>query len=263
MPQFSSNTKLFADDTFTFSTVKNVNLSKDQLNSDLEKISNWAYQWKRSFNPEPKQQAQEVVFSRKRVKDCHPSVFFNDAIVEHSTSQKHLGICQDEKLDFNAHIKEEISKACRAIGIIKKLQSKLPRNALLTIYKSFIRHHLDYGDIVYDQPTNDSFCKKLESVQYSVAIAITGAIKGTSKVKLHKELGLESLQLKRKLRRLCTFCKIKTTGLPSYLFSLIPNTVHSYQTRTINNFTKYQCRTKAFKSTFFPWSITEWNSLDL
>ena len=138
----SSKTKLFADDTSIFSTVKNVNLSTDQLNSDLEKISNWAHQWKTSFNPDPKKQAQEVIFSRKRVKDCHPSVFFNDTIVERSTSQKHLGIHLDEKLDFNAHMKEKITKACRDIGIIKKLQSKLHRNALLTIYKSFIRPHL-------------------------------------------------------------------------------------------------------------------------
>ena len=79
-------------------------------------------------------------------------------------SQKHLGTHLGEKLDFNARIKDKISKAYRGIGIIKKLQSKLPRNALLTIYKSFIRPHLDYVDIVCDHPTNDSFCKKLESV---------------------------------------------------------------------------------------------------
>ena len=100
------------------------------------------------------------LFSRKRVKDCHPSVFFNDAVVEQPTNHKYLGIHLDKKLDFNAHIKEKISKANRGIGMIKKLQSNLPRNALFTIYKSFIRPHLDYGDIVYDQPTNDSFCKK-------------------------------------------------------------------------------------------------------
>ena len=53
--------------------MKNVNLSvlfTDQLNSDLAKISNWAHQWKASFNPDPKKQAQEVIFSRKRVKDA-------------------------------------------------------------------------------------------------------------------------------------------------------------------------------------------------
>ena len=146
---------------------------------------------------------------------------------------------------------------------MKKLQSKLPRNALLTIYKSFIRPHLDYGDIVFDQPTNDSFCKKLESVPYNAALTITGPIKGTSQIKLYKELGLESLKLRRKLKCLCIFYKIKATGLSSYLFSLIPNTIHSYQTRTMDNVTKYQCRAEAFKSSFFPWTITEWNSLDL
>ena len=55
----------------------------------------------------------------------------------------------------------------------------------------------------------------------------------------------------------------KTTGLPSYLFSLIPNTVQSYQTRTIDNITKHQCRTEAIKSSFFPWTITKWSTLDL
>ena len=131
-------------------------------------------------------------------------------------------------------------------------------------FSDFMRPHLDYGDIVFNQSTNDSFCKKLESVQYNAALAITGAIKGTSQVKLYKELGLESLKLRRKLRRLCTFYKIKTTGVPSYLFSLVPNTVlHFYQTRTKDNVTKYQCRAEAFKSSFFPWTITEWNSLDL
>ena len=68
--------------------------------------------------------------------------------MECSTNQKHLGIHLDEKLDFNAHIKEKISKAYKGIGIIKKLQSKLPRNALLTIYN--IELHQDIT-VVNDQ----------------------------------------------------------------------------------------------------------------
>ena len=52
--------------------------------------------------------------------------------------------------------------------------------ALLTIYKSFVRPHLDYGDIIYDQPNNESFCQKLWSYKYIAALAITGLIRGTS-----------------------------------------------------------------------------------
>ena len=44
----------------------------------------------------------------------------------------------------------------KGIGIIKKLSKTLPWHALITIYKSFVRPHLDYGDIIYDQPNNES-----------------------------------------------------------------------------------------------------------
>ena len=54
----------------------------------------------------------------------------------------------DGSLNFNYHIKEKISKAMKGIGIIKKLSKALPQNALITIYTSFVRPHLDYGGII-------------------------------------------------------------------------------------------------------------------
>ena len=66
----------------------------------------------------------------------------------------------DEKLNFNHHAK--IAKANKGIGLIHKLAHVLPRQSLLTIYKSFIRTHLDYGDKIYDQPNNESFCNLIE-----------------------------------------------------------------------------------------------------
>ena len=80
---------------------------------------------------------------------------------------------------------------------VLELSNILSIDALLTIYKSFVRPHLDYGDITYDQPQNESFCNKLESIQYNAALSITGAIRGTSKVKLYKELGLEFMKSRR------------------------------------------------------------------
>ena len=143
---------------------------------------------------------KEVVFSRKSHKLAHPPVLFNNVPVKRCSIQKHLGFHLDEKLNFNHHVKEKITKANKGIVVIKKLSNILPRDALLTIYKSFVRLHLDYGDIMYDQPQNESFCNKLESIQYNAALAITGAIRGTSKVKLYKELGLEFLKSRRWFR---------------------------------------------------------------
>ena len=79
------------------------------------------------------------------------------------------------------------------IGLIRRLSINLLRNALLTIYKSFVRPHLDYGDILYDKPNNENFQNKLEKVQYRACLAITGAIQGTSRIKLCAEVGLHSL----------------------------------------------------------------------
>ena len=118
----SSTAKLFADDTSIFSVVHDISLSLLQLNDDLVKISNWAYQWKMPFNPEVTKQAQEVVSSRKSQKVTHPTVYFNNSPVTRSSSQKHLGIHLDKKLNFVLHIKEKISKTNKGIGIIKKVE---------------------------------------------------------------------------------------------------------------------------------------------
>ena len=98
--------------------------------------------------------------------------------------------------------------------MIRKLIHILPKHSLITIYKSFVRPHLDYGDIINDQANSESFCNKTERVQYNAALAITGAIRGTSKTKLHNELGLESFKFCRWMRRLCMFYKIKTLKIP-------------------------------------------------
>ena len=58
----------------------------------------------------------------------------------------------------------------------------------------FIGQHLDYGDVVYDQPSNNPFSNKLKFVQCNAALAVTGAIKSTSPEKLYLELGLEYLR---------------------------------------------------------------------
>ena len=85
----------------------------------------------------------------------------------------------------------------KGIFVIKKLRHSLAQKSLLAIYKAFIRPLIDYGDIIYHQPQNESFCDKIEFVQYKAALAITGAIQGTSREKIYQELGLESLKSRR------------------------------------------------------------------
>ena len=70
----------------------------------------------------------------------------------------------DVKLHFQGHHRNIYSKVKKTIGLLWKLHNTLPRLPLLTIYKSFITPHLDYGDIIYDQVYTASFHQKIESV---------------------------------------------------------------------------------------------------
>ena len=127
----------------------------------------------------------------------------------------------DSKLNFSGHINEKIKKAAKGINIIRKMNLSLPRSSLLTLYKSFARPHLDYSDVIYYQHNNSILSDKIKSVQYNAVLAITGAIRGTSKERLYQQLGLESLSNRRWLRRMSYLYKIISTKSPPYLYQLI------------------------------------------
>ena len=198
MPDNTQSTcKIFADDTSIFSFIFNEDTSQDELNNDLQKLSDWAFQWKMQFNPDPNKHAQEVIFSKKAESNNSLPLAFNKTEVRTCPSQKHLGLILDKRFNFTEHINSKISKRDKLIGIIKRLSISFPRNALLRIYKSFIRPQLDYADIIDDKPNNSSFKNKIENVQYWACIAIIGAIQGKSRERLYRELGLKSLTDRR------------------------------------------------------------------
>ena len=98
-----------------------------------------------------------MIFSGKSNKIDHPPLYFNENLVKSSSTQKHLGMILDTKLDFSLHLKNVQNKVNKTIGLIRKLQDALPKTSLITIFKSFVRPHLGYGDIIYDRAYNTSF----------------------------------------------------------------------------------------------------------
>ena len=100
------------------------------------------------------------------------------------------------------------------------------------------------------------------SIQYNACLPITGDIRGTSREKIYRELGLESLQLRRCYRKLCLFYKGFKNEHSKYLFHLIPVRCTSYATRTESNVPLIKAKHNFFKNLFFPSAIIEWNNLD-
>ena len=90
-----------------------------------------------SLNPYRAKQVQEVIFSRKTNKSTHPSLYINSATVKLMHSQKHRDL-QLNKLSFNGHNKNKISKTMKGIGLLRKLKTILPWRRLLIVYKSLL-----------------------------------------------------------------------------------------------------------------------------
>ena len=115
-----SNPKRFADDTSLFRLINDPNATAKQLSEDLDKIKEWAFQCKMSFNPDPSKQAQEVICTRKVKKIVHPVIFFNNKPVQQVSSQKHLGLILNTSLTFAGHIGAITSKVSKSIGLLRK-----------------------------------------------------------------------------------------------------------------------------------------------
>ena len=227
-----SNIKIFADDTMLFSIIRDPNLSAADLNHDLKSISQWAYQWKMEFNPDPSKQANEVLFSCKKSSPNHPPLVFNGNLVAKRSDQKHLGLLLDSRLSFEKHVNEKIIKAKKHIGLIKHLSKYLPLKTLDQMYKAFVRPHLDYCDIIYHEPhkinqpplglTLTILMEKVERIQYQAALAVTGTWQGSSRTKLYEELGWESLSDRRMCRRILQVHKIENDQTPLILKKNFP-----------------------------------------
>ena len=195
----SANASPFSDYTSLFSVVRDINTSVAHFNNDFRKISNWAFQWKMSFNPDPPNPkpfnpnpAHEVIFSTKLQNVTHPSLYFNNNPIEQVSSQKHLWMILDATLNFQEHIKNLLIKVLiKILGYCKSLKTSCPKDHYSQYLNCF--SCLILITVIYDQNFNNTFHQKMASIQHNAALAITGALRGSSRENLYQKLGLESL----------------------------------------------------------------------
>ena len=254
-------------------------ISAAELQHDLDIISEWANQWKMSFNPDPTKPAEEIIFSHKTSETNHPPLYFNGIEVKRVSEHKHLGLILDPKLNFAAHIREKSATAKKGIGLMRMLRAYLPIKALDLIYKARVRSHFDYCDFIYHIPELETTEKtlesgrptdirlnhqmdKLESLQAQAGLAVTGAWKGTNRDKLNEELGWEPLHLRRWFRRLTVFYKIMHGLTPNYLVDPVPPLRrHLFGTNIRNELHPMRWQTRRFKNSFYPDAVDSWNNI--
>ena len=103
---------IFADDTSLFSKALDLDKSVTELNTDLQKISQWTNHWKMQFDPDPKKQANEDIFSHKLISNnlSHPLVKFKNNNITRCSHQKKLGVVLVSNLNFNTHNDQKLKR---------------------------------------------------------------------------------------------------------------------------------------------------------
>ena len=180
--------KLFADDCKLYRAVT-ANGAND-LQQDMGNLEAWSAKWQLPFNA-----------TKCKVLHCgannlrHPYML-NNHTLESTKSEKDLGIIIDEDLKYHVHTTSATKKANQVLVIINQSYVTRDANTIATLYKSMVRPHLDYGNIIWG-PFYKMDKARVESIQRRAAkLVIT--LKNKSYEDRLIALDLPSLAYRRK-----------------------------------------------------------------
>ena len=256
-----SSTRLFADDSSIIATSPDIPTLEENVNADLVNLSKWASDWLVTFNPNK----TEVMFFTNRPFIRHPNIIFDGEHPDIVDSHKHLGVFLSSNAKWDIHIDHIIKRCAKMIGVLRKLKMNISRKCLNQMFLSYIKPILEYADVVWDGCSIDN-TDRLERIQLEAARIVTGLTRSTHLERLYSEVGWFPLSQHRKERKLTTLYKIIHGLAPSYLTDLLPQTIASnlgYNLRNRQDYIEPRCRLELYKRSFFPSSISLWNSLQI
>ena len=169
-----------------------------QLQSDIDKITEWAQKWIVKFNP---LKSESLVITRKLNKPSHPDLFMSNTKIPVVQNHKHIGIFISDDCTWDCHIKSSTDKAWKMLNMMRTLKICLGRKTLQIIYFSFIRPLIEYADVVWDNCPR--FLKdQPDKIQMEAARIVTGCSKLVSLLDLTREADWESLSERRRKHKL-------------------------------------------------------------
>ena len=257
-----SNIRLFAGETSFYIIVDNPLMAVETLNVDLENMSRWAATWLVTFNPN---KSVGLLLSRKVSHPLLPPLFMEKTPINEVEAHKHLGLYFSNNCRWHQHINYIKDKAWARINIMRRLKYKLDRKSLESIYISFIRPLLEYGDTIWDNCTQYEKYE-LDKIQNEAARIATGATKLVPLTNLYKEIGWEPLSKRRSNHKLTLLYKMINHLTPIYLSSLKPIQVSSasrYNLRNAHNYQTIRAITNQYRDSFLPSTLYLWNNLPL
>ena len=182
--------KLFADDSKVIAVIKNYQDS-ERLQTDLDKLVNWAQTWKMKFNHD---KCKVMYFGKKNPKTVYKLNNYEtgtQVALTETDNERDLGIQLSKDLKWNLQAKKAANKANSVLGMLKRTFMYWNCDSLKTLYTTFVRPHLEYAASAWS-PYLSKDIKILESVQRR-ATKLVPCLRTLSYEERLKRLGLSTL----------------------------------------------------------------------
>jgi hypothetical protein len=201
---------LFADDSATYKSGKNIDGIVKDLQLSLNHIMEWCNKWGLKISTA---KSCGVVFTCKRKIKINQPLEINNCPLKMEKKVKFLGMLFDSKLTWNDHVNYIVDKCKSRLNLMRSLTGTAwgsSKRCLMTIYRVLVRSLLDYGAIALDSALI-SAKKKLDTVQCKALRICCGAMTGTPLSALQIECGEMPLEIRRHKQMLQYAVKIKSS----------------------------------------------------
>ena len=243
--------KLFADDCKLYGEVTAD--GENLVQTDLTLLEEWSRIWQLPFNAK---KCKSMHFGRKNPKRVYT---LNGQELEQITSEKDLGVMVDDELKFHVHAAAATKKANQMLGVIKRTYRTRDAETMMTLYKSMVRPHLEYGNAIWG-PIYMGDLKLIEGVQRR-ATKLIPHLKELPYEERLTALNLPSMEYRRKRGDMIQCFKIMNSLVrleKEVLFTPIPSdNTRGHNQRVLRHKTHNATRAKSFSQR----SIRNWNSL--
>ncbi len=188
-------TSMYADDTAIFYLADSDDELQISLQYDLQTVSYWMRENRLSLNTSKTKFMK--LGTKTRLKKSKPfSLSLNGDIIEEVSTFKYLGMTLDSQLQFIAHVDKVVDKTTAKLGLLYKTRWLFDQQTALTLYKSLITPHFDFGSVIYEV-TPKYQLQRLQIVQNAAARLILLADPRCPVYELHENLNLDTLATRR------------------------------------------------------------------
>jgi hypothetical protein len=245
----------FADDTKGLKIIRDL-IDAQRLQEALDRLCEWADKWGMSFN------VQKCKIMHVGRNNPNNEYFMNGTKLMEVEEEKDVGIIIHKSLKPTPQCERA---AAAATGVLHQLAKNFhyrDKKIFLRLYTQYVRPHLEFATPAWS-PWLAAEKQKLEKVQEKAVKMISG-LKSSEYVERCKELGIETLEARRKVQDMAQTYKL-IHGIDNVKRVELFNHVQEGRTRLAAdplNLRSELARTDIRKNFFTQRIVNDWNKIE-